>query len=107
MTSLLDLLTQQTPNNLAPADNWQKRAACRNEDPELFFPIGATGPALAQAEQAKAVCRRCPVMETCLQWVMQQGHQDGIWGGTSEQERQNLRRARSRAKAKAAGTASR
>ena len=42
--------------------DWRHRAACRDEDPELFFPIGNTGPALLQIEEAKAVCRRCPVM---------------------------------------------
>ena len=41
--------------------DWRHDAACRDEDPELFFPIGNTGPALLQIEEAKQVCRRCPV----------------------------------------------
>ena len=36
--------------------DWRDRAACLDVDPELFFPIGNTGPALAQIEEAKAVC---------------------------------------------------
>ena len=44
--------------------DWRHRAACRDEDPELFFPIGNTGPALLQIEEARAVCRRCEVVET-------------------------------------------
>ena len=44
------------------AMDWRHRALCRDEDPELFFPIGTTGPALVQIEQAKAVCQRCPVV---------------------------------------------
>lgn len=42
--------------------DWRHRAACLDEDPELFFPIGNTGPALLQIEEAKAVCRRCDVV---------------------------------------------
>ena len=47
--------------------DWRHRALCRDEDPELFFPIGTTGPALVQIEQAKAVCRRCYVHPAVLE----------------------------------------
>ena len=47
--------------------DWRSRAACLEKDPELFFPVGNTGPALLQIEEAKAVCRTCEVMDTCLQ----------------------------------------
>jgi WhiB family redox-sensing transcriptional regulator len=73
-------------------DSWRDHAACRHEDPDLFFPIGNTGPALVQHEQAKAVCRRCPVREPCLQWALDTAQTLGIWGGTSENERRALRR---------------
>jgi WhiB family redox-sensing transcriptional regulator len=36
--------------------NWQERAACRNADPELFFPEGTAGSALRQIEMAIQVC---------------------------------------------------
>ncbi|MGY3200173.1 WhiB family transcriptional regulator [Streptomyces sp. TE5632] len=73
-------------------DDWRTRAACRDEDPDLFFPIGTSGPALLQTEQAKAVCRRCPVREQCLDWAMDSGQSLGVWGGTSETERRALKR---------------
>ncbi|GAA4950321.1 hypothetical protein GCM10023205_08700 [Yinghuangia aomiensis] len=83
--------------------DWRHRAACRDEDPELFFPIGNTGPALLQIEEAKAVCRRCPEMEACLQWALESGQDAGVWGGMSEDERRALKRraARNRARASA------
>ncbi|NBU30017.1 MAG: WhiB family transcriptional regulator, partial [Actinobacteria bacterium] len=50
--------------------DWRHDAACRDADPELFFPIGNTGPALGQIEQAKAICRTCSVMDDCLRWAL-------------------------------------
>lgn len=76
--------------------DWRHRAACLDEDPELFFPIGNTGPALHQIEQAKAVCHRCPVLQTCLKWALESGQDAGIWGGLSEDERRALRRRTAR-----------
>src|SRR5690606_26593242 len=78
-----------------PADDWRDLAACRDEDPELFFPIGTSGPALLQVEQAKAVCRRCPAAEQCLAEALQR-QEYGIWGGTTEAERAELTRRRTK-----------
>lgn len=74
-------------------------AACREEDPDLFFPIGSTGPALVQTEDAKAVCRSCPVRQECLRWALDNGQDAGVWGGLDETERRALKR-RSRRRAK-------
>nr|BFD86455.1 WhiB family transcriptional regulator [Streptomyces sp. Xyl84] len=79
-------------------ENWREHAACRHEDPDLFFPIGTTGPALVQTEQAKAVCRRCPVRDECLEWALDTAQTLGVWGGTSENERRALRRRRATAR---------
>jgi WhiB family redox-sensing transcriptional regulator len=76
--------------------NWRDRSACLPEDPELFFPIGNTGPALLQIEMAKAVCRRCEVVETCLRWALETGQDAGVWGGLSEDERLALKRRNAR-----------
>ncbi|MCX5346139.1 WhiB family transcriptional regulator [Streptomyces atratus] len=76
--------------------NWRTASACKDEDPELFFPIGNTGPALLQIEEAKAVCRRCPVMERCLQWALESGQEHGVWGGTDEDDRRRMKRRAAR-----------
>jgi WhiB family transcriptional regulator, redox-sensing transcriptional regulator len=80
--------------------DWRHRAVCRDEDPELFFPIGNTGPALLQIEQAKGVCRRCNVVQECLAWALESGQDAGVWGGLSEDERRALKRRNARARAR-------
>jgi len=81
--------------------DWRHRAACRDEDPELFFPIGNTGPALMQIEEARAVCHRCEVVDVCLKWAIESGQDAGVWGGMSEDERRALKRRNARARARA------
>jgi WhiB family transcriptional regulator, redox-sensing transcriptional regulator len=78
--------------------DWRHSALCRDEDPELFFPIGTNGPAAVQVEQAKVVCRRCTVVEDCLTWALETAQESGVWGGTSEDERRALRRRTVRAR---------
>lgn len=78
--------------------DWRNAAACRDEPPELFFPTGNTGPALLQIEDAKAVCRRCPVIDACLLWALETSQDAGIWGATSEDDRRALKRRQSRAR---------
>jgi len=58
--------------------DWRHRAACRHGDPELFFPVGNTGPAIAQIEEAKKVCAKCEVREPCLQWALESGQDSGV-----------------------------
>ncbi|GAA4042275.1 WhiB family transcriptional regulator [Streptomyces shaanxiensis] len=72
-------------------DDWRDHAACRHEDPDLFYPIGTSGPTVLQTQQAKAVCRRCSVREQCLRWALDMDQFIGIWGGKSEAERRALR----------------
>lgn len=76
--------------------DWRHRALCRDEDPELFFPIGTTGPAERQVDEAKAVCRRCAVSSDCLNWALDTRQDSGVWGGLSEDERRALKRQRVR-----------
>ena len=77
---------------------WRNRAACLDEDPELFFPVGSTGLALVQVQEAKAVCRRCEVIETCLNLAVESGRDDGVFGGLSGDERRSLKRRNARAR---------
>jgi WhiB family transcriptional regulator, redox-sensing transcriptional regulator len=82
-------------------DDWRDRAACRDEDPELFFPVSEIGPGERQVNQARSVCGRCPVRAQCLEHALHNGLDHGIFGGTTESERRKLRR-RARVDRKAA-----
>jgi len=88
---------------LGSADyTWRKNAICRDTDPDLFFPVGSTGYALVQIDRAKQVCGECPVQDDCLQYAIETNQDSGIWGGTSEEERRQIRRRLAGRTAKAA-----
>jgi WhiB family redox-sensing transcriptional regulator len=72
-------------------EHWTDLAACRAVDPELFFPVSTSGPALDQVAEAKRVCASCPVQSDCLAWALRAGESAGIWGGTTPDERRYLR----------------
>jgi WhiB family transcriptional regulator, redox-sensing transcriptional regulator len=74
------------------ATNWRASGACQDADPDLFFPISSTGRALNQIARAKAICARCPVIGECLEFAYANASADGIWGGTTAEERQRARR---------------
>jgi WhiB family transcriptional regulator, redox-sensing transcriptional regulator len=81
--------------------DWRARSACLDADPELFFPVGSTGPAERQVDEAKLVCATCEVRDACLEWALAAKQEHGVWGGLSEDERRSLRRRKSRQRATA------
>jgi WhiB family transcriptional regulator, redox-sensing transcriptional regulator len=81
---------------------WMLRGACRQADPELFFPVAAKEPAERQIEAAKAVCASCAVRASCLSYALE-AKAEGIWGGTTQQERYGGRRSPGRRARFAAG----
>jgi WhiB family redox-sensing transcriptional regulator len=71
---------------------WQ-HAACRGEDPELWFPIGPmlTNP---DGETAEDICRRCQYAGDrgeCADWARQIQVTAGIWGGVDMAHKDNQR----------------
>jgi WhiB family redox-sensing transcriptional regulator len=71
---------------------WLDRAACRDQDPERFFPDSGEQ---VKAAEAKAICASCQVRDHCLQLaVTAAGGIDGdhgVFGGTLPGERGPLR----------------
>lgn len=60
---------------------------CASADPEAFFPEkpGSDGSAAA-----KRLCASCDVRDACLEYAIP-NELYGIWGGTSERQRQKMR----------------
>lgn len=83
----------RAPDTLVRPHEWKNRGACRLEDPDLFFPTSDAGQTSADClENARAVCRACPVLELCARWALDTGEDHGVWGGLSERERRTIRR---------------
>lgn len=68
--------------------SWQDDAACRNADPEIFFPTKTEG---WIAQDAKKICwEDCPVREQCLDHALALPERHGIWGGYTYMERRAM-----------------
>lgn len=72
---------------------WMDVAECRGSDPALFFPGKGMN---REMFMAIAICERCPVKDPCLKEAMDLGAEKamGIWGGTTERGRRELRKQR-------------
>ncbi|MGW4559473.1 WhiB family transcriptional regulator [Streptomyces sp. NPDC004365] len=77
---------------------WHEKAACRDCDTDLFFPISMQGAGRRQADEAKAVCSMCSVREQCADWAVDTAQQYGIWGGMDEAELAQATRTASRSR---------
>jgi WhiB family redox-sensing transcriptional regulator len=65
---------------------WREDALC-SHDPELFQVDAAQN-------QAKVICRGCPVRTECLAEALDSGNEFGVWGGMTGRERLALLRRR-------------
>lgn len=71
---------------------WSDGAACKDSDPDDFFPATYTGVGALTVADAKRVCNRCPVKNACLHWALERREPHGVWGGTAPHEREELAR---------------
>lgn len=69
---------------------WAKDAACATAPTGLFFSDDPV-----KVEKAKAICRRCPGQVGCFDYALTAYPTErGVWGGTTQDERIKIRRAR-------------
>jgi len=87
LTTLLDTVNQGGSGPWPPAENASAADVqfdalvaglipCRSNDPELWF-----AERTAEVEQAKALCRTCPLLEGCLAGAVERQEPWGVWGG--------------------------
>src|SRR5882762_7953430 len=85
--AVLPMRPKYTPEDV----EWMAKARCLGMDPSLFFPHENDSP---ESEQAKDVCKRCPVRQECLEFAIKNHENYGIWGGLTEMERRREIRLR-------------
>ncbi len=83
-----------TPTAPATPGRWADRALCAQADPDAWFPGNGQR---ALAATATRICGHCPVRPQCLDYALSgadtwAGITTGIWGGTTPQQRAQLRR---------------
>jgi hypothetical protein len=83
-------MTDRTASPAADRSDWRSGAACRDLDPDTFFPQAHSGPEVARA---KAVCAGCPVRRRCLDEALRR-IPEGIAGGLTAAERRTRLRTR-------------
>ncbi|MFI0353275.1 WhiB family transcriptional regulator [Actinomadura sp. 9N407] len=74
--------------------NWEESTSCRSLDPDLFFPVAGESVYTTQIAAIRRICAACPAASPCLEWALSTGEPDGIWAGTTPDERRRLRAGR-------------
>jgi hypothetical protein len=69
-------------------DGWQTMGECRSVADDTWFPDTAQTVLRATAV---ARCGFCPVRRSCLAYALSEGEDYGIWGGTTDVQRDALR----------------
>jgi WhiB family transcriptional regulator, redox-sensing transcriptional regulator len=76
---------------------WMEDAACKNVPRDVFFPtVGDIAIRDTVPKAAGDICAVCPVKAECLDFALRNRSLDGVWGGTSEEDRRKIRRQRRR-----------
>ncbi len=83
-------------HELPAGTTWGGLAVCLQPDalkdasvpgPDLFYPSRPNNdPGILQGEEARDICRRCPVADLCLRAALNCREESGVWGGLTEPE---------------------
>ncbi len=65
-------------------NDWERQAKCRDSDPETLYVPGH------KQNDAKRICKGCPVRAECLATALDRDEEYGVWGGQTERERRAM-----------------
>lgn len=75
-------------NDVSNDAPWMSKGLCRQSDPELWMSKSAH-----HQSEARAICLSpCPVQQKCLAYAIERQEHFGVWGGSTEKERRQIRR---------------
>lgn len=80
---------EHVPHDPDSATAWMADGNCRLHPPAMFFPSDGVG-----VDRARKICATCPVIETCLEFALEERIEHGVWGGCSERERRRILKRR-------------
>jgi WhiB family redox-sensing transcriptional regulator len=81
---------RKAPATVPARGGWRGRAACRDADPELFFPERAG----TDISAAQAICAGCPVRRECHEFAEATNQVHGVWAGIDRGSPKARRKAR-------------
>ena len=68
--------------------SWMDQASCKGMPVSIFYPEKDAG-SKTKTNQAKQVCKNCPVKQECLEYGIAEVY--GTWGGLAPRKRQKAR----------------
>lgn len=76
-------------------ESWVSEAACHGKQSIMFDHFGEKKQEKARrVALAKEICRKCPVIEQCLDAALLNHESGAVWGGMTDDERDGLKRKR-------------
>ncbi len=87
MNELFDAIEPALAVPITEERPWAVFAACRDRDPDVFFPATPE-----DEREAIRVCLGCAVRQDCLEFALHTRVRFGIWGGLTEKQRRSLER---------------
>jgi WhiB family redox-sensing transcriptional regulator len=68
-------------------------ALCKQEDPDLWFPVDGLDAVYSNRKRlglAVSICQECPRQDACADYAVTNHVEDGVWGGLTGADRRRI-----------------